>query len=69
MKTTLEISLSLAALFVCVFFANASLETENNEVNVSKCAIITPHSASYCCVFQFPELMDVRVSLVKIRNV
>ncbi|KAM8707398.1 hypothetical protein ACLKA7_011478 [Drosophila subpalustris] len=33
MKTTLEIFLYLAALFICVFFVNATLEAENNEVN------------------------------------
>lgn len=35
MRNTLEICLYLAALLVCLFSANASLETENNEVNVS----------------------------------
>ncbi|XP_060650748.1 cardioactive peptide isoform X1 [Drosophila nasuta] len=33
MRSTLEICLCLAVLFVCVFSTNASLETENNEVN------------------------------------
>ncbi|XP_062125617.1 cardioactive peptide [Drosophila sulfurigaster albostrigata] len=33
MRSTLEICLYLAVLFICVFSTNASLETENNEVN------------------------------------
>lgn len=41
MRATVEIFLGLAAILICLYTANASLEIENNEVNVSKSALKT----------------------------
>lgn len=51
MRITLEICLYLAALLFCLFSANASLETENNEVNVStQCSMNIALILQYCDV-------------------
>lgn len=63
MSASVEICFYLTAILICMYTANASLETENNEVNVSKCSAIKFLKCDY------EILSAVRISLFFFFNV